>query len=324
MTQPERTLQGLGHEIEFANSADLAQIARLWSSAAGPELAMSQRMVRYYAEPAEGVWQSGRFAEFDGRLVGLVWITTAHKLNRDHGLSGFVEMLCVDPGYQGRGIGTRLLGWAEDMLADQACERIVLGGGFRYPVNCVPLELESQDYFRDRGYLDGVPVWDVVRDLTGFDADDEIGEYDALIVEASETDQAELFEFLDTTYPRWAIELTDFRKSQGRLSDYLVLRVDGQLQGFCQLTFEDSRRPLERFLGSPLPRPWGELGPIGLTQSVRGRGFGGALLREGLAVLRNKGVRGCRILWTPVPHFFETAGFQREREFTMMSKDINP
>jgi len=323
MTQP-KTVVGLGRDIEFTDSWDLAQVSRLWSSAAGPELAMSQRMVRYYVGPAEGVWQSGRFAEVEGRPVGLVWITTARRLNRDDGLSGFVEMLCVVSEYQGRGIGTRLLGWAEDMLADQACERIVLGGGFRYPVNCLPLELGSQDYFRGRGYLDGVAVWDVARDLVGFEADYEIGEDDVSIVEASEADHAELFEFLASTYPRWAIELTDFHQGRGRFSDYVVLRVDGRLQGFCQLTFEDSRRPLERFLGSPLPRPWGELGPIGLTESVRGRGLGRALLREGLAVLRSKGVRGCRILWTPVPGFFETAGFQREREFVMMSKDIRP
>ncbi|GMQ94226.1 MAG: hypothetical protein BMS9Abin12_1711 [Acidimicrobiia bacterium] len=315
---------GSGRAVDFQDSCDLAQIARLWNSAAGSELAMSQRMVRYHAEPAEGVWQSGRFTESDGRLVGMVWITAARRLNRDHGLSGFVEMLCVVPEYQGRGIGTQLLGWAEEMLTDQDCERVVLGGGFRWSLDAVPLELGSVGYFANRGYMEGVAVWDVVRDLTGFEADREIGEHDASIVAATESDVEELLEFLSSTFPRWAMRLSDHREAQGRLSDYLVLRLDGELVGFCALTFEDSRVPLERLLGSPLPRPWGELGPIGLSEFVRGRGLGGLLLREGLAALRSRGVRGCRICYTPLPGFYESAGFQREREFASMAKDLSP
>ncbi|GMQ94669.1 MAG: hypothetical protein BMS9Abin12_2172 [Acidimicrobiia bacterium] len=309
--------------IDFQNSSDQAQIARLWSAAAGSEFAMSQRMVASCAQPAADVLQSGRFAVRDGRLIGLVWVTAAFGLNRESGLSGFIEMLCVDPKYQGHGTADQLLDWAEDTLAVEGCERVVLGGGFRWPLNAVPLELGSVEYFHSRGYVDGVPVWDVVRDLDGFEADYEIGQDDVSMVEASESDVEELFEFLRTTFPRWGIELADHRRAQDRLSDYLILRLEGTLQGFCKLTFEGSRNPLERFLGSPLPRPWGELGPIGLSEAVRGRGLGGALLREGLSFLRGKGVRGCRICWTPLPGFYETAGFRREREFVMMAKDLD-
>lgn len=309
--------------IDFASSSDQAQIARLWNSSAGSEFAMSQRLVGSAGSQAEGVWQSGRFALSDGRLIGMVWVTAAHGLNRDGGLSGFVEILCVVPEFQGQGVGGRLLAWAEAALAAEGCERVVLGGGFRWPLNCVPRELGSVDFFRSSGYVEGKAVWDVVRDLAELDDERRVGDDLGSIVEASESDEAELFEFLRTTFPRWALELADHRRAQERMSDYLVVRVDGTLQGFCKLTFEDSGRPLERFLGSPLPRPWGELGPIGLTESVRGRGLGGALLRESIFALRAKGVRGCRICWTPLPGFYETAGFQREREFVMMMKNLD-
>ena len=69
-----------------------------------------------------------------------------------------------------------------------------------------------------------------------------------------------LLDFLHREYPgRWEFEAREFVKNGGRASDFLLLRVHSEVQGFCRLTLSDSERPMERFYPQRLPRPWGHL-----------------------------------------------------------------
>jgi predicted N-acetyltransferase YhbS len=92
--------------------------------------------------------------------------------------------------------------------------------------------------------------------------------------------------------------------------------------GFCQVVFEDSAQPLGRYYMQELPRPWGQLGPIGIGQERRGRGYGAALLDAGLRYLLERGVDGCVIDWTGLLDFYGKFGFQPYRQYAVLVKQL--
>ena len=130
-----------------------------------------------------------------------------------------------------------------------------------------------------------------------------------------------MMEFFDREFPnRWRYEFQEFLRERGRLSDYHLLITERGVDGFARLTFADSERPIDRFYMHRLPKPWGQLGPIGVSKDTRGKGYGGALLDGALGHLRDQGIRGCVIDWTSLADFYGKFGFKPYREYAMLSK----
>ena len=132
-----------------------------------------------------------------------------------------------------------------------------------------------------------------------------------------------VLEFFNRSFPgRWQFEFLEFLREGGRRSDYMLLWTERGVDGFARLTLEDSERPIERFHMRRLPRPWGQLGPIGVSDNWRGKGYGGALLDAGLRRLRECGVRGCVIDWTSLVDFYGKFGFKPYRQYAMLFKAL--
>jgi predicted N-acetyltransferase YhbS len=109
-------------------------------------------------------------------------------------------------------------------------------------------------------------------------------------------------------------------RSGGLISDWMILTPSRGVDGFAKLCFEDSVTPINRVYPYKLPRPWSQLGPIGVSADARGRGFGGALLDTALCHLRDSGGRGCVIDWTDLVGFYARFGFKPYREYLMLIK----
>ena len=122
---------------------------------------------------------------------------------------------------------------------------------------------------------------------------------------------------------RWHYSCQEFLDEGGRISDFMLLWTETGIEGFCQLTFEDSARPLERFYPYQLSRPWGQLGAIGVSEHLRGQGFGSALLDAGLRRLHSNGVNGCVIDWTTVVDFYAKFGFSKYRQYWSLMKALH-
>ena len=69
-----------------------------------------------------------------------------------------------------------------------------------------------------------------------------------------------------------------------------------------------------------LPRPWGQLGPIGVSQGCRGAGYGAACWTRACAACAMPGVDGCVIDWTSLLDFYGKFGFQPYRQYEMLMK----
>ena len=82
----------------------------------------------------------------------------------------------------------------------------------------------------------------------------------------------------------------------------LVAEVDGRIVGhiaFSPVTMSD---------GSP---DWYGLGPVSVLPEYQRRGIGSALIREGLARLKDLGARGCCLVGHPA--YYRRFGFQNVR-----------
>lgn len=319
------------HPIDPANAGHVEAAVAVWNAACGADLSVSPRFVAYNLQPARGAIVAARQALLDGRPVGFVIASTfpadatvaAPEL-------GWIDAIAVTPDAQGQGIGSALLAWAEEWLASQGCQAAALGSGLRPFVPGVPVELNSADYFTRRGYMGETldsPIdettWDVAANLATYSPPSTVRKIDGIARPAQPGDHQAILDFLYREFPgRWRYEYEEHIRNGGRISDYMVLVTERGVDGCCVLTFEDSVRPIERFYPYRLPRPWGQLGSIGVSADRRGQGYGAALLDAGLRRLHANGVNGCVIDWTNLLGFYGKFGFTPYRRYLQLHRAL--
>jgi GNAT superfamily N-acetyltransferase len=312
--------------VPFDSHNHLAALVSIWNAACGDDLAINARLAEYNTRPATGAVFAGRVAFANDQPVGVV---LASALPNDPQTSpremGWIDALAVTPEFQQRGIGTELLTWAEAWLREQGCTRARLGGGLRYFVPGYPVALNNVKFFESRGYAPRANeprVCDLARDLRDY-ATTIQRPNDATIRPAEPNDAKAILEFLWREFPgRWRFEFEEFLREGGRFADYIVLETARGIEGTARLTFEDSERPVERYYPQRLPRPWGQLGSIGISRDARGKGYGSALLDAGLCYLRDRGVRGCIIDWTNLVEWYGKFGFTPCQWYVVLVKNL--
>ncbi|MEZ4656757.1 MAG: GNAT family N-acetyltransferase [Caldilineaceae bacterium] len=311
-------------EVDQSNPQHIEAVAGLWTTACGPALAISPRMVLYNGRPMPDLAQAGVLAWQADEPIGFV-LASALK-NQPAAAApeqGWIDAIAVLPDEQKRGVGKKLLNWAEEWLRGQGCTEAALGGSLRPFAPGLPVELEQHACFEHLGFVPRERVWDVAANLAHYARSRSVREVAGAVRPAQPGQEAALLEFFQREFPgRWRYEFERFVQHKERLSDFMLLWTARGVDGFCRLTFEDSARPIERFYPYALPRPWGQLGPIGVSQDQRGLGYGAALLDAGLRRLHNNGVNGCIIDWTTIVDFYAKFGFAPHREYVPMSKQI--
>ncbi len=315
--------------LDPAKPAHLSAVVSIWNAACGRDLAITPRLAAYNLQPAMAEIQAGCIAVDRVTAVGFALCSA---LPGDPVASpteiGWMDALAVLPQTRGRGIGSRLLVWAEDWLRERRCTRVRLGGSLRPFVAGYPVELGNAGFFRRRGFearAGGESVWDVARDLDEYELETfRRNDSRAPVIRPAQNGDAKaLLEFLHREFPgRWRFKFESYLRDGGRLSDWMVLLTERGVDGFARLTFEDSLQPMERFYPQRLARPWGQLGPVGVSEDRRGRGYGSALLDASLRHLRERGVRGCVIDWTSLLEFYARFGFKPYRQYAVFLKTL--
>lgn len=312
-------------EFNRHDPAHLQALVTVWNAACGSGLSLSEKFVRFNLEPSTGGVQAGRIALADSEPVGVV---LASVLKGEPEVMapeiGWIDLIAVAPHAQRRGIGSALLAWAEAWLSAQGCQGVVVGTSLRPFTPGVPVELDSLPFFQRHGYQDNGTVWDMAANLAKYEPPPTVREIDGVVRPAQRKDQEALLTFLRREFPgRWRYTAEEFlRNPHCRISDYMLLWTKRGVDGFCIVTFEDSGQPIERFFPYTLPRPWGQLGTVGVSADRRGRGYGAALVDAGLRRLHNNGVNGCVIDWLVIVDFYAKFGFTTFREYTQIFKRL--
>ena len=315
-------------KLELFGAIAPATAAAIWNAACGADLAISTRAVEYNTSPTTGGLQSGRVAFEDGKPVGFV---LASMLLGDPVAAspqvGWLDAIAVLPEYQRRGIGGALLAWAESWFREHGATRISLGASMRPFAPGLPSTLGDGAFFRRRGFVGrsgSERAWDLAHDLRDYITPPTAQKAGGVQIRPVRPGEEEaVLGFLRREFPgRWRFEFEAHLSEGGRISDFIALWTERGVDGCCLLTFEDSRRPLDRFFPHALPKPWGQLGSIGVGADTRGKGYGAALLDGGLRWLKNAGVAGCVIDWTGLLDFYGKFGFTPYREYLMLGKAL--
>ncbi|HAJ34168.1 MAG TPA: hypothetical protein DCL15_00550 [Chloroflexi bacterium] len=317
-----RNLEIVTHDPVTA-AAFVPDLVDLWEAALGRDMPISAAFVHHNFKPSTGVKRRLFTVTAAATLVGAALATVLHgePLVATHG-EGWIELLLVAPAWQRHGLGRRLLSAAEAWLAEQGCRAVQIGGGLRPFAPGAPEASHAATFFAQYGYTNFGPVWDMAANLATYTSP-SLRDTPCHAAPANPRQVDDLLGFLRREFPgRWRYEAEMFLADGGRISDFMLLWTERGVDGCCLLTFPDSVRPIERFYPYALPRPWGQLGSIGISADQRGRGFGAALLDAGLRRLHNNGVNGCVIDWTTLTDFYGKFGFAPYRTYVMLGRSL--
>ena len=306
-------------------SAQTADAIRIWNAASHTDYLITERFLRYNMIPSTGEVIEGRVAVHHGEAVGFVLACAV--MDDPTIILGWVSAIAVQPLAQRQGIGSELLTWAESWLKEKGCRRVRLGGNLRPFLPGLPYVMrQNVVFFNKHGYEpspDQPYEYDIARSLKDYQPI-YTGPNHVALSPMQPGEEPLLLEFLHREYPgRWEFETHEFVKNGGRASDFLLLRVKGEVQGFCRLTLSDSERPMERFYPQRLPQPWGQFGPLGLSKAVRGQGLGGYLIDAAAIQLKSLGVDGCVVDWTSLVELYGKFGFKVYNQYISLFKDLS-
>lgn len=316
--------------LDLEDQTQINCAVELWNATSGEELAISARFLSYNLRPPAGGAVASWLASIDQQPIGFV--VTSHLADRPSVMlpnTGWISAIAVVPAWQRRGVGAALIAQAETWLRARGVNQVMLGGDIRPFMPGAPVGLASTGFFLHEGYgasINGEDrgiTWDVAMDLADYLPPSSVVEVAGSVRPAQPGEERYLLDFMAREFPgRWHYEAQEFMREQGRIADWMLLWTETGVQGFCLLTFEDSVRPIERYYPYRLPRPWGQLGPIGVSADLRGMGFGAALLDAALRRLHNTGIRGCVIDWTRLVDFYAKFGFEKYHAYQQMSKRL--
>jgi len=304
--------------------AHIGEVIRIWNAASHSDYMINERFLAYNLIPTTGEVIEGQVAILSGEAVGFALACAV--TNHPPRTLGWVSLIAVHPSAQRQGIGSALLAWAEDWLKVHDCKRIRVGGNLRPFLPGLPYVMRANaEFFRKHGYVysfDQPYEYDIARSLKDYQSIYSKPVH-ANLVPMHLAEEHLLLDFLHREYPgRWEFEAQEFVKNGGRASDFLLLRVGGEVHGFCRLTLPDSERPVERFYPQRLPQPWGQFGPLGLSKAVRGQGLGGYLIDAAAVHMQSRGVDGCVVDWTSLVDLYGKFGFKVYNQYVSLFKTI--
>lgn len=134
-------------------------------------------------------------------------------------------------------------------------------------------------------------------------------------------DLPSLKEFFEREFPgRWRADVLQQVQVNGPQDIFLML-IDGRVQGFACLQNAQSRLKIGgAVLHAAYGANWCTLGPIGISNSLRGHGLGDSLLASALLHMKAQGGRMCIIDWTVLEKYYGKHGFKVLRTYKLASR----
>lgn len=260
----------------------------------------------------------------DGKVVGFIYGTKRKFPYLERGLEpdrGWINVLFVDPMYENRGIGSKLLKKCEDALTKLGCKNITLGA---YSPNYFFWGVDTKNYqraikfFEAKGYIAQEEHYSMGKDLHGYRIPEEI-------IKRKELAQEQGYKFVSFDY-KYTLELLEFlrvefgggwkrnalnamRQEIAEDVIQLVLDKEDRICGFCMRAID----------GNPM-----RFGPIGIAKAHRNTGIGTILLDIQCYEMSKAGIYRMYFVTTDEPgrRYYERQGIEVFRTFMAYKKEL--
>ncbi|EHQ62350.1 GCN5-like N-acetyltransferase [Paenibacillus dendritiformis C454] len=307
----------------------LVPMLDLWNRELGEHFPMREELLRYNTLQDVNVYAPGSWLAHgpDGTLLGFVIAKTWQEEERGMKLGeggGWIQALVVRSEARGRGLGSRLLALAEEALQSAGVDKVFMGRDPWHYFPGVPTALASaRPWLERRGYRFLYEVHDLYASVKNEPAVRPAysGGAQARLLECS--DREEMLRFFRRCFPgRWYYEAQCYWERGGQGREFLgLLTESGEMIGFCRVNDEASPYIAQNTYWAPLvPEPLGGIGPLGVDSRYRGKGYGLALVEEGIAELQARGMKHLVIDWTELVDFYAKLGFQPWKSYDLMAK----
>lgn len=307
----------------------LQELVALWNRELGEEFPMREDLFEQNSFQDVNVFKEGSQIVIDDKdkVVGFI---VAKKWNDSvevgiDPLTGWIQVLLVDSAYRNRGIGTKLLSLAESKLIESGVNRIRLGKDTWHYFPGIPTPYKgTAAWFEKRGYIRVGEEFDLERHYKK-ENDISIPKKEGVEVSILQPEEKEqLLEFLHHAFPgRWEYEAIKYFQLGGSGREFVVLKKNGKIIGFCRIN--DSKSPViaQNVYWSPLYEgELGGVGPLGIDAKERKSGYGLFIVEAAIQHLRKRGVESIVIDWTGLVEFYKKLGYQICKSYYSFEKHL--
>lgn len=321
--------------IRPASVADIPALVRVWNAAVGEELPLTERLVLFRTEgDPDFSWQFSRVAEHDGEAVGFVLATrSGGQVPRPGGWGerGWIKLIGVAPRHQRQGLGSALLQEAEAALVASGCSSLAVGTDPYHFMPGPPDKPEAaQPFFARHGYELSGRAYDLMRDVSDFDMPPRVTRLleerapRVQILNAGPEHLQAILRFVTREFPGgWHYYSRLYLGNGGESRDFVIVLEGEEVEGFCWTSHYRSSIYLANTTWHlALGERYGGLGPIGVSERLRGQGLGLALLCKAVGYLRDLGVHRMCIDWTGLLDFYGKIGFTPWKRYRHAGKPV--
>lgn len=260
----------------------------------------------------------------DNNVIGFLLATKRKFPYLERGLEetrGWINVMFVEQGHRGEGIGENLVKQAEAKLKFMGAKTITLGA---YSPNYFFPGVDKDNYksavkfFEKMGYKPGKESYSMCKDLHGYKINKET-------LDKLYKAQEKGFLFINFEY-KYALELLEFAKDEfgGGWKRNALLSMQNNTAEDCILLVLDKEQKIVGFCmrmidGNPM-----RFGPIGVKEEVRNYGIGGILFDIMQLEMEKRGIHHLYFISTDEPgkRFYERHGVKVFRTFIDYKKNI--
>ncbi len=297
--------------------ADFDALASTWNHCAPAEYRLSASTLRRHTvESPLFDWGASLIWTHDGHVQGFVAIKqSAASLYKgpDPDTAHITAIACNDSR-----CAVDILAECKSVLRNRGVYRLAMGQDSGHLLAGCPTDwVKLADLLTIEGFQDQGEAIDLTHDLADYTPPCTVT---ADIQPITEERIPLLREFLEREFPhRWRYDTMTKIEMEGRADFVYGLFLNGRCEGFA--VTQDAGQ--EFLIGGavfiePFGADWCTLGPIGISQSIRGKGLGDQMLAGALLALKAKGGRKCLIDWTTLDAWYGRHGFQPARRYRSM------
>lgn len=298
-----------------------------------PDFEISDRLVEQNVfAPFAGLDVTAWGTVADGDLVAFVLGKRLIEEIPDYADSeqGWVSLFVSDPALEDSGVGS-LLATVEQAMSDRGVSHLRFGGDPGQFLPGLPADFtNTRRILREQEFENRGTMYDLQGDLTGFDSPVRVdrvrSSWPELSLERVETTET-LLSFLADQFPgRWQYEAANICRLPGGGTEYWLLHHGEPAVpvGFARTNTPDSSyRGGNINWASRLDGTVCGLGPLGIHESYRKRGWGLWMIATLAERYRKIGYDRMIIDWTDLPEYYGKLGFEPWLTYETFTKELS-